>query len=142
MVRLWDIGKAAELRRFEGHTAAVHAVAFSPDGRRALSGGDDKVARLWDVATGKELCRLAGHANPVIAVAFTADGRALTGSSRYQTADRVVRLWDCATGKEVAVGDRDGPEGVGCVAFAPDGGRALLGLSDGSLRLWGNGRGR
>jgi WD40 repeat protein/mono/diheme cytochrome c family protein len=142
MVRLWDIGKAAELRRFEGHTAAVHAVAFSPDGRRALSGGDDKVARLWDVATGKELCRLAGHANAVIAVAFTADGRALTGSSRYQTADRVVRLWDCATGKEVAVGDRDGPEGVGCVAFAPDGSRALLGLSDGSLRLWGNGRGR
>jgi WD40 repeat protein/mono/diheme cytochrome c family protein len=135
-VRLWDVEKGAELRRFEGHTAAVHAVAFSPDGKRAVSGGDDKVARLWEVASGKELRRLAGHANAVIAVTFTADGRIISGSSRYQTADHVVRLWDAASGKEVRDAERDGPGGVGCVAFARDGGRALLGLSEGGLRLW------
>jgi mono/diheme cytochrome c family protein len=142
-IRLWNVEKAAEVRRFEGHTAAVHAVAFSPDGRRALSGGDGKIAWLWEVATGKGLRRLTGHANAVIAVAFTSDGRrALTGSSRYQTADRIVRQWDAASGKEVSATDRDSPEGVGCVAFAPDGGRALLGLSDGGVRLWGIKRGR
>jgi hypothetical protein len=135
-VRLWDVGKGVELCRFEGHTAAVHAVAFSADGKRALSGGDDKAARLWDVATGKELRRFTGHANAVIAVAFTADGRVLSGSSRYQTADRVVRQWDAATGKEAGAADRAAPEGVGCVAFSRDGGRALLGLSGGGLRLW------
>jgi WD40 repeat protein/mono/diheme cytochrome c family protein len=140
-VRLWDVEKRAELRRFEGHAAAVHAVAFSPDGRRALSGGDDKVARLWEVATGKELHRFVGHANAVIAVAFTAGGRALSGSSRYQTDDRVVRLWDVGSGKEVGAG-RAAPEGVSCVAFARDGGRALLGCSDGGLRLWAIGAGR
>jgi mono/diheme cytochrome c family protein len=141
-VRLWDVGKAAELRHFEGHTAAVHAVAFSPDGKRAVSGGEDKVARLWDVASGKELRSFMGHANAVITVAFTADGHVLTASSRYQTADRIVRRWYAADGQEAPGAHRVGPEGVGCVAFSPDAGRALLGLSEGDLRLWAVGRGR
>ena len=31
-----------ELRQYEGHTKEVYAVAFSPDGRRVLSGGNDR----------------------------------------------------------------------------------------------------
>jgi hypothetical protein len=50
-----------EVRRFAGLTTQVHAVAFSPDGRTALSGSGgldrtsrlvDCVLRLWDVASG------------------------------------------------------------------------------------------
>ena len=36
-VRLWDLEHGRELARFEGHTDWVTAVAFSPDGRFALS---------------------------------------------------------------------------------------------------------
>src|SRR6516225_3344599 len=35
-----------------GHTSAVSAVAFLPDGCRALSGSGDYTLRLWDLATG------------------------------------------------------------------------------------------
>ncbi len=41
-----------ELRRFEGHMADIESVAFSPDGRRILSGSKDRTVRLWNVETG------------------------------------------------------------------------------------------
>jgi WD40 repeat protein len=122
---------------WEGHAGAVHSVAFAPDGRQALSGGDDRVLRLWDVGSGKEVRRLAGHANAVIRVAFAAGGRqVLSGSSRYRTPDRVVRRWDPAAGREGKPAAGDGPPRVECAAFSADGRFALLGVGEGGLRLW------
>ena len=33
-----------------GHTDGVTSVAFSPDGKYALSGSDDKTIKLWEVS--------------------------------------------------------------------------------------------
>jgi WD40 repeat protein len=33
-------------------------VAFTPDGKRVLTGSVDRTARLWDANTGRELCQL------------------------------------------------------------------------------------
>ena len=67
----------------------VSSVAFSPDGRRALSGSIDETLRLWEVDTGKELSCFRGHTLPVSDAAFTPDGRyALSGSY-----DHTLRLW-------------------------------------------------
>ncbi len=76
--------------------APVLAVAFSPDGKTALTGGEDRFARLWDTATGKPLLSLP-HAEVVHAVAFSPDGHSvLTGCG-----DHTARLWDAATGKRI-----------------------------------------
>jgi WD40 repeat protein len=78
-----------ELHCLTGHTQEVYAVAFSPDGRRALSGSQDRNVRLWDVETGKELRCFTGHTQEVWSVAFSPDGRrALSGSQ-----DNTLRLW-------------------------------------------------
>jgi WD40 repeat protein len=73
-------------------------VAYSPDGRHALTGGDDRTARIWDTGTGEQQLTLTGHPGGVRAVAYSPDGRhALTGGED----DGTARIWDTGTGEQV-----------------------------------------
>jgi sugar lactone lactonase YvrE len=120
-----------EIRRFEGHTGCAHAVAFAPDGRRALTGSCDNTARLWDVETGRELQRFQGFQGQVNGVAIAPKGRlALTVAH-----DSRVQLWDLRTGREVR--RFNGHQGaVHGVCFAADGRTALTAGEDQAIRHW------
>jgi hypothetical protein len=130
--KLWAAVRGREIRRFAGHTFQVDSVAFSPDGRTALSGSDDWTLKLWDVATGKEIHTFAEeHSKPVRSVAFSPAGRsALSGSD-----DKTLKLWDVATGKELR-GFTGHTAAVTSVAYSPDGRTALSGSGDKTLKLW------
>jgi WD40 repeat protein len=117
-LKLWEVATGKELRSFSGHTASVDSVAFSPDGRTALSGSSDKTVKLWDVATGKEIKTFSGHRSGVSSVAFSPDGRtALSGSG---SGDSTLKLWDVATGQEIRT-LAGHMSSIKSVTFSPDG---------------------
>src|SRR5262249_19081826 len=112
---------------------SIRSVAFSPDGRTALTGfWEKKILKLWDLATGKELRTFTGHAADISSVAFSPDGRTALSAGNY---DQTVKQWDIATGTVLRTFTGHGGP-VHAVAVSPDGRTALSGGYDRTLKLW------
>ena len=56
-------------------------MAFSADGKRIVSGSDDKTVKVWDADTGQETLTLKGHAGVCHSVAFSPDGKRIVSGS-------------------------------------------------------------
>jgi WD40 repeat protein len=87
----------------------VTALAFSPDGRRLASSGDDRTIRIWEPVSGLGVFVLRGHAGPVWDLAFSPDGTRIASAGD----DQVVRIWeaDRAPGRPADL--PAGPPGAG-----------------------------
>ena len=57
-------------------------MAFSPDGKRLASAGQDETVKVWDAGTGQEILTLKGHTEHVTSVAFSPDGKRLASAGR------------------------------------------------------------
>lgn len=126
------------VRSFSGHQHSVTCVAFSPDGKQAVTGSWDRTVRLWDVATGQPVGPpRESNAGAIGCVAFSPGGKRIA----FAGADGTVRLWDPASGEErVLQGHRKKVTGV---CFGPEG-RLLASVGlDGSAQEWNglNGKG-
>jgi WD40 repeat protein len=116
-VRLWDAVTGAALQTLEGHSGHVSSVAFSPDGKRVVSGSwKDKTAQLWDAVTGAALQTLEGHSRAVSSVAFSPDGKRVVSGSW----DKTVQLWDAVTGTALQTLEGHSSDIIS-VVFSPDG---------------------
>ena len=93
VISLWDVGSGKVVRTLEGHTADIHALAYSPSGRSLVSAGADRTIRIWDLERGEEVAPLTGHRETILALAYSPDGRWLASSDAAHT----IRIWDAQT---------------------------------------------
>ncbi|WP_328224589.1 NB-ARC domain-containing protein [Streptomyces sp. NBC_00310] len=110
------------------HEGDLRAVAWSPDGRRLLTAGDDNRLVLWDAERHEVIRVLARRLTYPGAVAWSADGRWVAAGDGTD-----VLLWRTTEWQRagtIAVG-----ASVNALAFAPDGSRLTVATSSMELRV-------
>ncbi len=123
-LKLWD--PASTTSALEApHRSAVRICCLSPDGRRAVSAGDDNF-RVWDTATAN-LVANADPATSVSQISYTTDGSFLVcigGTS--------ARIYDGLTARELNY-----IQNQSWLELSPDGELALsLGKETQSVQVW------
>lgn len=136
-VRIWDAVSGEQQAVLDKHAGAVHALAFSPDGRTLASASADKRMQLWrnDAGQWVRSKHVLEHPRAVHCVGFSPDGRLLMSGS----ADKQLRIWriGAAGVTDEAPRSLSGHErGVFACTFSPDGKTIASGSFDRSVRSW------
>ncbi len=129
-VRMWEVESGCLLWTGK-HRSAIRTLAISPDGRYAVSGGNDATAKLWDVTSGQPLGPELPSRGEVFVARFHPSSN-LVATGGY---DATIRLWQVPSGQ--MVGEPMLHQAlVTDLTFDASGSRLLSGSVDATARLW------
>jgi WD40 repeat protein len=120
------------LLTFTGHSEGVRTIAYSPDGKRIISGSGDKTIKIWDAETGLLIRTISGHGYRIMSAAYSPDGRRIVSSDPMGT----VKIWDAENGQEIRTLSGHGTYTVESVAYSPNGQRVMSAANDGTVKIW------
>lgn len=134
-VLVFDVGGSKRPTILKGHRGDVRALAWSANGKKLYSAGNDKTVQVWEPGRyfGVHRASFVGHADTVAAISVTPDGSLLASGSL----DGVIRLWDASgesTDCVAVLGGHSG--GIRALRFTPNG-NLLVSVGDGGqVCLW------
>lgn len=109
---------------------AIHAVAFSPNGKHLATASADGLIRIWEVASGKTVHSLKGHTGAVRCLAYSPDGTRLASGG----VDATLRVWDPTAGELWKIEPH--PETVAALAYSPGGKILASAGGEKTVRTW------
>jgi WD40 repeat protein len=127
-VKLWEVATGRLLHTFPDD-GSHGRLAFSADSRLALIGHSE-----WEVATGRPLHRVAAKGG--ITSFLAPNGQEVMGVGDRGLDENVSGVIKLPGNKRAVLLHGHSSE-VNSMAFTPDGGRAVSGSRDGTIRLWG-----
>ena len=139
-VRLWDVEMGRPIGEPWKHGELVNSVAFSPDGKRIVSGGNESgytgSVRLWDANTGQLIAAdPIGEAQRIVCSAVTYQPRRAPRRGR-----RCRRLhsefWMPARLDRVGEPLKGHEDRVVSLAYSPDSRTIASASRDETIRLW------
>ena len=134
----WDARDGTELLTFQqGNEYDVTTAAFSPDGKRILTGDGENELKIWDTDNGDEVRTLRGHSETVTSAAYSPSGKQIVSASW----DDTLRLWDADTGDDLKT-LRGHTADITSVLFTRDGSQIVSCGEDRTLRIWDAGTGK
>jgi WD40 repeat protein len=103
-VKLRDLFAPEKLAGMRGHLGQVCSVALSPDGRRAVTGGERPrdAVKLWDLVARREVLTLRVEGHYFHHVGFSPDGSTLAAV----TLDGIAHLWRAPTWEEIEAAEK------------------------------------
>lgn len=130
-VEVRDARTLEVLKAWEAHPSnkSCHALGWSPDGKRLVSGSWEPVVRVWDVASGAELAALAQSGGTQY-LAISPDGRGAAAC-----VGKTVVVWDLETfaKRHEFTGHSTT---VLAVNYSPDSARCVSAGRDGRAIVW------
>jgi len=125
---------------FAGHVKSILAVAFSSDGKRAHSLGEDRFIRAWDLESGRCLKNVRTFSMVPQAAAFSRDSK--LAAIAYGEAFKTLDLWEVPHGERLRVyrgiaayGVRFSPDSRFLAAWGGEGRVLVLETSSGRI-VW------
>ncbi|HWO27042.1 MAG TPA: protein kinase [Kofleriaceae bacterium] len=129
-IQVWSEDGEGPLPILRGHSAEIHSLAWTRDGRYLLSASFDGSARIWDLERPDEPKILRGHEDWVLGAAFDSDERRVVTAS----ADGTARVWR-RDEPDPPIVLRGHAADVRFAGFTPEG-RVVTASADGTVRLW------
>lgn len=124
-----DTGRRLE---FLGHKEKINSVDMMPNGRVAISGGNDFIAYVWDTQTGQVIFQF-NHSTRVSKVALDPLGRFAFSADSMKAA----HIWDLKTGQLIStLKGTKRHEVFSSARFSPDGTKLVTGAASSKVSVW------
>lgn len=132
-ISLWDLKSWNLVDSFKSGRGQLNAVAFSPDSKLLVTGGNDKEAIVWSVVDKRQLYKLKIR-DKITSIAFAGNYAVAIGTDskrffvwEYKKNGDPVKV---STGRDVLA-----------LAATPDGRQIATGSSDNDLMIWDSAKG-
>ncbi|QGJ70898.1 Serine/threonine protein kinase [Planctomycetales bacterium 10988] len=130
--RLWNARNGELIHSFqEGHTQAILAVSYHPNGKQALSASEGGTIRIWNLEESRQVRVIKAHDAAVASALYSPDGKWIASAGD----DEKIKVWDAATGELITTIDEH-RGGINALAFSPDSKLLLSGDSNSKARIW------
>lgn len=134
-IQIQDVQSNQIIQSLQRHLCLVNTIAWSPDGTKLASSGEEGLAFVWDVTTAEVLSAAENSSVgvPRRGVIWDPNGQLIAD---FSVGGPLVSIWEAATGViKASLGQNTGPD-ITSLAWSPDGSRLAIGNGASEVQIW------